>query len=33
MSYELRMGLTFVGDELRQTTGTSAIFTPMRRAR
>ena len=33
MSSELRPGLTFVGAELRHTTGTSAIFTPCLRAR
>ena len=33
MSTELRTGLTLVGAELRQTTGTSAIFTPCFRAR
>src|SRR5205814_3472975 len=33
MSSELLIGLTLVGEELRQTTGTSAIFTPCLRAR
>src|SRR2546428_13050703 len=33
MSSELLMGLTLVSAELRQTTGTSAIFTPCLRAR
>jgi len=33
MSSELRTAFTFVGEELRQTTGTSAILTPCLRAR